>query len=81
VRPHRSFRKAGHLPPFIPIFKDTIKTEAWKALSHGARSLYAVLKGRYNNKLQNFVFGAEIAMAQAPRSPLKQSAPFWFDLA
>jgi len=25
-------------------------------LSHGARSLYAALKGRYNNKLQNSVY-------------------------
>jgi hypothetical protein len=27
--------------PFVPLLKDTIKTEAWKALSHGARSLYS----------------------------------------
>lgn len=44
------------LPPFVPLLKDTIKTEAWKALSHGARSLYAVLKGRYNINLQNAVW-------------------------
>jgi hypothetical protein len=33
-----------------------MKTKAWKALSHGARSLYAALKSRYNNKLQNAVY-------------------------
>src|SRR5215468_3195947 len=49
-------RIKGRLPPFVPLLKDTIKTEAWKALSHGARSLYAVLKGRYNIKLQNAVY-------------------------
>jgi hypothetical protein len=49
-------RVKGRLPPFVPLLKDTIKTEAWKALSHGARSLYAVLKGRYNIKLQNAVY-------------------------
>src|SRR5215471_9985389 len=38
------------------MLKDTMKTEAWKALSHGARSLYAALKGRYNSKLQNAVY-------------------------
>ena len=49
-------RVKGRLPPFVPLLKDTIKTEAWKALSHGARSLYAVLKGRYNINLQNAVW-------------------------
>ncbi len=42
--------------PFVPVLKDTMKTEAWKALSHGARSLYVALKGRYNSKLQNAVW-------------------------
>jgi hypothetical protein len=52
-----SYKKSkGRLPPFVPLLKDTIKTEAWKALSHGARSLYAVLKGRYNINLQNAVW-------------------------
>ena len=49
-------RDKGRLPPFVPVLKDTMKTAAWKALSHGARSLYAVLKGRYNIKLQNAVY-------------------------
>jgi hypothetical protein len=49
-------RNKGRLPPFVPLLKDTIKTEAWKALSHGARSLYAVLKGRYNIVGQNAVW-------------------------
>jgi hypothetical protein len=42
--------------PFVPLLKDTMKTEAWKALSHGARSLYAALKWRYNSKAQNAVY-------------------------
>jgi hypothetical protein len=42
--------------PFVALMKNTIKTEAWKALSHGARSLYVVLKGRYNSKLHNAVW-------------------------
>jgi hypothetical protein len=49
-------RDKRKLPPFVPVFKDTVKTAAWKALSHGARSLYVTLKGRYNNKLQNAVY-------------------------
>jgi hypothetical protein len=49
-------RDKGRLPPFVPVLKDTLKTAAWKALSHGARSLYVTLKGRYNIKLQNAVY-------------------------
>jgi hypothetical protein len=44
------------LAPFVPLMKDTMKTEAWKAISHGARSLYLALKSRYNNKLGNAVY-------------------------
>jgi len=33
-----------------------MKTQAWRALSHGARSLYMALKCRYNSKLQNGVY-------------------------
>lgn len=46
----------GRLPPFVPVLKDTMKTPAWKALSHGARSLYVVLKGRYSTTRQNAVY-------------------------
>jgi hypothetical protein len=49
-------RNKGRLPPFVPVLKDTMKTAAWKALSHGARSLYVTLKGRYNIRLQNAVY-------------------------
>ena len=49
-------KSKGRLPPFVPVLKDTIKTEAWKAASHGARSLYVTLKSRYNTRLQNSVY-------------------------
>jgi hypothetical protein len=49
-------RSKGRLPPFVPLDKATIKTAAWKAMSHGARSLYLGLKGRYNTNLQGAVF-------------------------
>ena len=42
--------------PFVALLKDTIKTEAWKALSHGARSLYVSLRSRYNPTTQNAVY-------------------------
>jgi hypothetical protein len=46
----------GRLPDFIPVIKSTVKTPAWKAMSHGARSLYVSLKARYNTRLQNGVY-------------------------
>jgi hypothetical protein len=49
-------REKGRLPLFVPLYKDTLKTAAWKALSHGARSLYVTLKRRYNIKLHNAVY-------------------------
>ena len=36
----------GRLPPFVPILKDTLDSEAWKATSFGARWLYVALKRR-----------------------------------
>ena len=50
-------REKGRISgPFVPLLKDTMKSAAWRAASHGARSLYAALKGRYNGKLGNAVF-------------------------
>ena len=43
----------GRLPPFVPLILNTIDSRAWKALSHGARSLYAALKRRYSLHLHN----------------------------
>jgi len=40
------------LPPF-PLLKTTLDTLAWKATSHGARSLYVALKRFWNAKTEN----------------------------
>ena len=42
----------GRLPPFIPLFRETLESPAWRALSHGAKVLYVCLKkrlGQHNN--------------------------------
>jgi hypothetical protein len=52
----RRNREKIPLPDFVPLFKATMKMPAWKAMSHGARSLYVALKWRYNTRLQNAVF-------------------------
>jgi hypothetical protein len=36
----------GRLPQFVPLLTDTLKSPAWLATSHGARSLYVALRGR-----------------------------------
>jgi len=41
------------LPPFVPLLKETLDAPAWKAMSHGARTLYVALKRRYSVKLHN----------------------------
>jgi hypothetical protein len=46
----------GRLPDFVPLLKGTSRTSAWKAMSHGARSLYIALRSRYNTRLQNAVY-------------------------
>jgi hypothetical protein len=46
----------GKLPPFVPIFRHTMKSPAWRALSVGARATFLALKANYNTNAQNAVF-------------------------
>src|SRR5688572_26762213 len=41
------------LPPFVPMLVGTLDSPAWKAMSHGARSLYLALKRKYSPKRRN----------------------------
>jgi hypothetical protein len=43
----------GRLQPFVPLLKETLDCAAWRAMSHGARSLYVALKRRYNRDFHN----------------------------
>jgi hypothetical protein len=49
----RRHKEKGRLPAFVPMFKETITSPAWRALSHGARSLFLALKFRYNSEHKN----------------------------
>jgi hypothetical protein len=49
-------RDRGKLPPFVPLFRHTIKSPAWKAASVGARATFFELKANYNTKAQNAVY-------------------------
>jgi hypothetical protein len=46
-------RDKGRLAPFVPLLKETLATPAWRAMSHGARSLYVSLKLRYSSNFKN----------------------------
>jgi hypothetical protein len=43
----------GRLPPFLPLLLSTLDSAAWRATSHGARSLYVALKRRYSVNIHN----------------------------
>jgi hypothetical protein len=43
----------GRLSPFVPLLKDTLASPAWRAMSHGARSLYVALRARYSINSHN----------------------------
>jgi hypothetical protein len=49
-------RDKGRLPDFVSVVKSTIDAPAWRALSHGARSLYIALRRRYHTLLQGAVY-------------------------
>jgi hypothetical protein len=51
-----SQRYKKKLAPFVAIFRHTIKTKAWLALSVGARATFLALKTNYNTNAQNSVF-------------------------
>ena len=50
-------RKAGRKqPPFVAVYRLTMKSDAWHALSVGARATFLELRKNYNTKAQNAVF-------------------------
>ena len=49
-RPH------NRIPPFVPLLRATMKSDAWCNVSHGARSLFTALKARYNRNIGNSVY-------------------------
>ena len=46
VGPRMSKKDKGRLPQFVPLLHATLDCPAWRATSHGARSLYVALKRR-----------------------------------
>lgn len=69
----------GRLPSFVPLFRETLDSPGWKALSFGARLLYIALKGFYNFKSDN---NGKLYLAQRKAADLigadKDSVPRWF---
>ncbi|MGC2077415.1 MAG: hypothetical protein WA728_15540, partial [Xanthobacteraceae bacterium] len=70
-------RNKGKLPVFVPLFKDTMNALAWRAASHGARSLFTALKSRYNRTLCGAVY-LSTRMASKELGSHKDRITRWF---
>jgi hypothetical protein len=46
----------GRAPPFVMMFRHTLKSAAWKVTSVGARALFVALQANHNTNSQNAVF-------------------------
>ncbi len=65
--------------PFVPLLTSTTDSEAWRATSHGARSLYTALKRRYNTKLANAVYlSTRAATAELGSYSHRDNVRRWF---
>src|SRR5262249_26763214 len=49
-------KEKGRLPPFVPIYRHTVSTKAYEALSVGARCVLFELSRTHNSKAENAVF-------------------------
>jgi hypothetical protein len=49
----RRNKDKGRMPPFVPLFNETINSPAWRAMSLSARCVYIALKRRYSQNFKN----------------------------
>ena len=77
-----AINKKGRMLPFVPLFINTLDDPAWRALSHGARSLYVALKRRYNKNNPNNgrIFLSQRIAATELSSHYKQIARWYREL-
>ena len=72
-------KEKGRLPPFVPLFRETLDCPAWKATSFPARLLYVALKGFFNYKSDN---NGKLYLAQRKAADLigadKSHVARWF---
>jgi hypothetical protein len=66
----------GRLPPFVPMFRATIDSPAWRALSTGARSLFLALKAEADNAHYSAYLSTRDARAKVGGS--RQKIREWF---
>jgi hypothetical protein len=56
---NRRIKDKGRLPPFVPVFRLTMKSAAWRIMSVGAKAAFLHLKANYNSNAQNSVWLSE----------------------
>jgi hypothetical protein len=59
------------LPPFVPLLISTIDSRAWRAMSHGAKSLYTALRRRVPNGRNRAYLSYRLAAAELKASQRK----------
>jgi len=67
----------GRLPQFVPLLHSTIDSTAWRAMSHGAKSLYVALKRRVPRGRNQAYVSHRQAVAELKSSRRKIAE--WFD--
>lgn len=68
--------KKNNAPPFVMVTNQVLDAPAWRAMSHGARSLYVALKRRYwpNRKNNGRIYlSARQAAKELGQATLKSS--------
>jgi hypothetical protein len=70
-------KSKNKLPPFVASFIATMDSPAWRALPHGARSLFLALKRRYSRKLQTAVY-LSVRVAAKELGSNKNLIPGWY---
>jgi hypothetical protein len=76
-------RKKTHdrLPPFVPLFRETLKTLAYRQLSFGARALFTALRGRCNHNNGHVYLSQRDAEEDLGRATRNQIANWYRELS
>ena len=69
-------RDKGRLAPFVPLLITTLDLPAWKAMSHGAKSLYVALKRRVPRERNRAYISYRDAQKEIQATPRRLSD--WF---
>jgi hypothetical protein len=73
----RAPKSKGKLPPFVPLHNETTECDAWRAMSHGARSLFWAIKRKMYHNNGNCFLAIRNACEMIGSS--KEQVARWFE--